>query len=301
MNLMKLFVTVSILLFSTSALALTLIVPYPPGGSPDIAARRLAEYFARQEIITVVQNISGAESIIGTNRVSQSPADGSVLYVVTSTVNLKIAERSPQLDPRAQDIKPVALFARTPLFFVVREDSTINSLSDLRDQMNLKKVPAVFASSGGILEMMMKRVSTYLDIQDLIYVPYRGTPAGLIDVIGGSATVSMINGLEATEPYLKSRKLKVIAVGSEKRNALLPNVPTVSETFPGETFALYIGVLAPPGTSDEIIQKYNKLINQYLSEPDIRRTMNNYYEVQNLTPDEFGKLINKEISPYITK
>ena len=301
MNLMKLLVTISMLVFSTASLALTLIVPYPPGGSPDIAARRLAEYFARQGIITVVQNIAGAESIIGTNRVSQSPADGSVLYVVTSTVNLKIAERSHQLDPRAQGIKPVALFAQTPLFFVVKEDSTINSLSDLRDQINLKKVPPVFASSGGILEMMMKRVSAYLGIQDLIYVPYRGTTAGLIDVIGGSATVSMINGLEATEPYLKSRKLKVIAVGSERRNVLLPDVSTVSETIPDATFSLYIGVLAPPDTPAEIIHKYNKLINQYLSDPDIQSTMNNYYEVQNLTPDEFGKLINKELSPYITK
>jgi tripartite-type tricarboxylate transporter receptor subunit TctC len=285
-------------MISTMATAVTLVVPYPPGGSPDIAARKLADYFIKNNIPAIVQNIPGAESVRATNHVARSD-DESILYVETSTVPLKIRQRAPGIDTQAERIQPVALFARTPLLFVVRYDSAINSLSDLRDQINDGRVPPVFASSGGILEMMIERISKKIGINNLIYVPYKGTIQGLVDVIGGSATFSMINGLETAEPYLKSKKLKVIAIGSEERNPILPDVPTVGESIHGETLYLHIGVLAPPLASQSSILKYNALINKYLAEPYTQKTMENYYEIKISTPEEFKQLIDAELSPYL--
>ena len=253
---------------------ITLVVPFPPGGGPDLAARAVGEKLTtRLGKPLIVENRPGAGALIGAGFVAKAAADGHTLLFTPNTVVI-----SPHVLPAgagggvtvARDLVPVIAPATTPLVLVAHPSLGASRLQDALDAA--RKSPGLpYGSAGNGSPMhfageMMKRAAKV----DLLHVPYKGVAPSINAALGGEVKLLFV-GLGGAVPHIKSGKLVPLAVTEAKRSDLLPDVPTATEQgVPGVEVNAWYGVFAPLSTPQAIIDQLNAEINAVIAMPDVR-------------------------------
>jgi tripartite-type tricarboxylate transporter receptor subunit TctC len=252
----------------------TFVVPFATGGGTDSLARLLSPKLQDQLGQPFqVQNRPGEGTIIATNFVAKSPADGYTIMMGVSTIAIDVTlYKKLPYDP-SKDLSLVALVASVPFVLVVNPSLPVYSVTDLIELA--KQKPLSFGSGGiGAFHHLAGELFANMTGVKLTHVPYRGTVPALTDVAGGYIQL-MFTDLGPAQQLIGSGKLRPLAVTTKTRLAALPNVPSLDEAgVPGFDLAAWQGVIAPAGTPREIVVKLNARINALVATPDLRGRIN---------------------------
>jgi tripartite-type tricarboxylate transporter receptor subunit TctC len=273
-----------------------IIVGFPPGGASDITARVIGQWLTdRLGQRFIVENRPGAGTNIGTEAVVRSPPDGYTLLLVSvaNTVNATLYE-GLNFD-FVRDIAPVAGLIRGPLVMEVNPSVPAATVAEFIALAKAQPNSLAAASAGnGTPGHMASELFQLLTGTDLIDVPYRGGAPALTDLIAGHVQV-MFDNLPTSLEYIRSGKLRPLAVTTETRSNVLPEVPTVSEFVPDYEVSSWFGIGAPKNTPGEVIDPLNKAINAGLIDPMVRdQLMDLGATVIPGEPDALGALIVDE-------
>ena len=245
----------------------TIVVAFPAGGPTDVLARAVASELADklgQQF--VVENRSGAGGNVGAASVAKAAGDGySLLFATTSVVNNRFMYRNITFDTD-RDFVPVVLISKTPIVLVASHATGLKSLAALiarakADPGKLNIGTPGHGTAAHITAELLQRLAGF----KLTHVPYRGSAPMIADLLGDQ--INVVSDLLPTQiPQLKAGKYAGIAVTGPARSAALPDLPTVAETgFPGFEATSWNALLAPAGTSPEVVGKLNTLVNAYLA------------------------------------
>jgi len=275
-----------------------LIVPFAPSGGTDIMARalaqRMAESTGRQ---FVVENRPGGNAIIGTEAVAKAAPDGYTLLLTTNIFTI-----NPWLHPRApfnveRDFAPVTLAGATPNLLAVHPSIPAKSVKELAALARAQPGRLTIAAAGvGTPSHLAAELLKQSARVDLLVVHYKGTGASLNDVVGGQVALSF-GTLAGLAPFVKSGRLRALAVGGSKRAASLPEVPTVAETLPGFEVLTWYGLFAPAGTPGEILARLHAETVKALASPDVKQRLDAQgFDIAGSTPEQFVEVIRRDLA-----
>ena len=275
-----------------------LIVPYPPGGGTDIAARWIADKLsARLNERVFVDNRAGANGNLGTDFIAKAVPDGYVIGMATPgpvTVGRSLYADLPY-DP-IKDLAPVILANESPVVLVVNPSISIKSLRELvaSAKSNPGKLSAALVSTGSVPHLLteMLKISAGINILD---VPYKGGAPAALDVIGGQVDM-LFSVLPLVLPNIKAGQLRAIVITSKVRSPLTPDVPTTAEEGYGDVIgSAWNGIVAPAGTPKEIVDKLAMEISQILATPDTTQRFTELGMVSvGGTPESFAQYLQTE-------
>lgn len=280
-----------------------LIAPYPPGGSSDILARILGQKLTdawRQRI--VVDNRPGAGGSLGTGIAASATADGytwvvgSVAPIVLNPLFYKTTYQS------LRDFEPVSVIASAPQLVVVNPSLPVKSIKDLIGLAKAKPGTVNYGSSGtGTLPHLGGEMFATITGTKITQVPYKGSPPALLDLVAGRVQVVFAD-MPVALPYVKSGKLRAIAVAGSKPFPLTPGIPTAIDAgLPGFALDNWWGLLTMKGVPQKIIAKLNAEIVRSLKQPDvIERYTALGIESVTSTPQEFTGIIKSDLAKYLT-
>ena len=252
-----------------------IIVSQPPGTSPDIAARFLADRLSRQVAQpVVVENRPGGQNVIGAQAAAKSPADGYNFFFATTAavITNPLTFKALPYDP-AKDFAPVAMIARSPMVVAVNPSVPAKSLAELvaLDKAEPGRLAAANEGAKTFSGMMSQMLNQTAGIR-LLQVPYTGVAPAIQDTIAGRTQVVLVSSA-ALLPFLKRGDLRPLAVSAGKRVRGLEDVPTLSETYPGFEYVGWFALLAPAGTPAAIVQKANREMDKVLTDPEIAKRL----------------------------
>ena len=251
-----------------------ILVPYPPGGASDVTARILADKLSKKWGSPVfVENKAGVNGIIGTEVIANAEPDGSTIGLVASShvTNHALYKKVPYA---MSDFVPVTITAQVQLGLVTNPNLPVKDVKELIAYLkaNPGKVNVATSGRGSNPELwaLAFEKMTGTDMQD---VPYKGSGAAHPELLGGQTQV-MFDAVAAVMPHVKSGKLRLLAVGGEKRSPFLPDTPTMQEAgVPGYVNSSWGAIIAPAKTPKPIIDKLNKDIVEILNEPDTKERL----------------------------
>lgn len=278
------------------------IVPYGAGGGADSRSRQIAQGMSvilKQPI--VVENKAGAGGNIGTEFIAHATPDGYVIGMgnfAPLAVN-KTLFGNLRYDPET-DLTPIMLIEKGPLVLSVNPSSSFKTVQDIVAAAKAKPGALTFASGGigGSHQLSAELFKQSTDI-DMIHVPYKSGSAGLMDLMAGNVNM-MFDQMYSAMPSIKAGKLRPIAITSEKRSPLLPDVPSFAEVgLPKVKVLNWQGLVAPKGTPKAIIDKLNAAANEVLKDPKLRALMlEQGNEMGGGSPEEFAALIRSEAAKW---
>ena len=272
-----------------------------PGSAVDIVARiiapKLSERLGQQ---VVIDNRAGAGGNLGAEIAAKAAPDGYNLFMGTpaQTINPGLY-RALNYD-LVRDFAPVTLVTTGHYSIVVHPSLPVKSVRELIALARAKPGQLLYASAGnGNATHLAAALFSSLTHVDMVHVPYKGSGPALTDLIGGQVQL-MFSNLTASLPYVKSGRLRALAVTGEKRSPAAPELPTVMEAgVPGYVVISWFGVMAPTGTPREIVMRLNGDIAQVMRSPDIReRLATDGAEPTFSTPEKFGDFIKTEIAQW---
>lgn len=275
------------------------IVSYAPGGATDIVARmvaaKLSEGFGRS---FVVENVTGAGGVIGDSTAARAAPDGYTLLGTSSTfsINPAVVAKLP-FDP-LKSFAPVTLVARAPFMLVVHPSVPAKSVKELVALAKSQPGKLDYASAGqGTAVHLAVELFNSMAGVTMMHIPYKGSGLALIDLLAGQVQLTFANVL-SSRAHVKAGRLRALAVSSAKRSAVLPELPTVSESgIPGYDVASWYAYLAPAGTPQPIVQRLNaEIINGLKSADMSERLATDGAESVGSTPEEFGQYLASEIT-----
>jgi len=272
---------------------ITLVVPFPPGGSTDILARIVSEHLQRalgQPVI--VENRSGASGNIGTAAVARSVADGyAFLFNTMSVHTMNHALFASMPFDGVRDFSPITLLAYVLNTMVVHPSVPATSVRDLIDYAKANPGKIAYASAGaGSTNHLGGALFEKLAGISMVHVPYRGGAPAVADTVGGQTQLMFTAGTQSLE-HVKAGKLRLLAVTEDKRSSLLPDVPTVAETLPGFEMAVWYAAYGPAGMPKEIVERLNAEIGRILFLPEVKKRMADIaVETARSTPEELAAL-----------
>ena len=282
--------------------AINFIVPYGAGGGADSRSRQIAQGMSvllKQPI--VVENRAGAGGNIGTEFIARAAPDGYVIGMgnfAPLAVN-KTLFGNLRYDPES-DLTPIMLIEKGPLVLSVNPSSSFKTIQDIVTAAKAKPGALTFASGGigGSHQLSAELFKQSTEI-DMIHVPYKSGSAGLMDLMAGNVNM-MFDQMYSAMPSIKAGKLRPIAITSEKRSPLLPDVPSFTEMGLAKVKVLnWQGLVAPKGTPKAIIDKLNAAANEVLKDPKLRALMlEQGNEMGGGTPEEFNALIKSEAAKW---
>ena len=273
-----------------------LVVPNSPGGVIDILARLVAPRFSEgigQPV--VVDNRVGAGGVIGAEIVAKSAADGYTLLAAfdSFTVN-PFLFKDVNYDVN-RDFAPVTLLVRSPLVLVATPKLGVTRFTDFVQLAKARRgaLNAATAGPGTPSRLALELLSSTIGI-DPTLIHYKGGGPALVDLLGAQVDV-MMPTLPSAANYIKSGKLVALAVTSDKRHPLAPEVPTVAETYPGFQAHNWVGIVAPAGVSRAIVTRLNAELLKTVQLPEVRESLaNRGYDVVGGTPEAFAGWIRAE-------
>lgn len=277
-----------------------LIVPIPPGGALDGVARAVGPRFS--EAIgqpVVIENRVVGGGIIAINQAAQAAPDGhTLLMIFDSFVTNPWLYKSAQYDP-VKDFAPITLVSRSPQALVLHPDVGARTMKEFLALARSSGAGMDFATAGaGTSSRLSLELFKQTANLDLTSVHYRGGSQAIIDLLGGQVK-GMIVSLSVAIPHVKRGKLIAIGVSSAKRAPLLPEVPPISDTFPGFEAQGWAGVLAPVATPRPVIDYLNAALRKTLAQAEVRERLEiQGYEVVASTPEVFGEWIRTESSKW---
>lgn len=280
----------------------TLVVPFPPGGTSDVVGRILAEALSQELGQTVlVDNRGGAGGTIGTRTVAAAPPDGYTLLLATSSTNgtNSAVYKSLPYDA-ATDFTPVTQIIRVPGVIAATKTFPAKTYAEFVDLIKKSPGKYSYASSGngGATHMAMEYYKSMTGL-NILHIPYRGTGPALNDVIGGQ--VDMIWDTAASSmPHIQAGNLIPLVIAGKSRLENLPNVPTAAEVgLPDYDAEMWNGLLAPAGLPADVLEKLHAAAVKALSRPDVRKRYEalGAYVIAD-TPEEFGSMIRGDIEKW---
>ena len=275
------------------------IVPFPPGGSTDIATRPVADRVGQARGVSAgVANRAGAGGNIGTEAVAKTAPDGYTVLVTADTI-----AANPQLYKLAwdpfRDFVPVVQLARQPVVLAVHPSLGVTSVAEL--VALAKREPGLgYATSGaGSQQHMAAEWFASIAGVKLTHVPYKGGGQAITDLVGGQVKIGSL-GSSPVIPHYKAGKLKVLAQTTRARAPSLPEVPTYEEAgIKGLVLDQWLGAFAPAGTPPEIVARLNAEVGKALAEAAIReRYAQAALEPVGGTPGEFAQLVRDDYAKY---
>ena len=304
----KLFAAVAATLIATTpafaqqypAKPVRFVVPYAAGGATDLIARVIGERLsAHLGQPFVIDNRPGAATLLGAQLVAKAEPDGYTLLMATSTtlaINASLYKNLPY-DP-VKDFAPISLAIQHPFVLLVDPKLPAHNVKELVALAKSKPGQLAYASGGSgsfpHLAMAMFQAMTGIDV---IHVPYKGSAPALTDLMGGQIAMMFDN---TALTYVKSGKIRALAVTTKDRLSVMPDVPTLQEAgVPGYELAAWQGVIAPAGTPRPVIDRLNANIVKLLHEPEtIARLTGDGGQIITSTPDQFAAYIRSEIGRF---
>lgn len=270
-----------------------LISGVTPGSASDTMARILAEKLTAtlgQQVI--VENWLGAGGLVGASRVAKSDPDGHVIMVYASAFTVSPLLNPGVLDPK--DLTPVATIATIPTVLVVKADRGFKNVAELVAAAKAKPgaIVATSAGVGSATHMNLERFRISAGIQ-VLHVPLKGAPEALTEVLTGRADFYFALPFQARA---QAGKVLALAVGSPKRSALFPDVPTTVEAgYPNSDYNFWVGALIPTKTPHDIVQRLHREFNAAVNAPEVReRIVKTGADPLSLTLPEFEAMIRDE-------
>jgi tripartite-type tricarboxylate transporter receptor subunit TctC len=275
-----------------------IVVPFTPGGSPDVLARTVAQKLQDmwgQPVI--VENQPGAGGAIAAKAVAHAPADGYTWLVAPNSVLVFAPLLSPvQYDP-IKDFAPIGLAISVQNLLVVHPSLPAKNVQELLALAKVRPGQLTYASGGpGSPQNFSLELLKSMSGTSIQHVPYRGAQAALPDLL--AARVDMFLGQANTLlPYIEAGRLRLLAGTGAKRYASLPQVPTVGEALPGFSVDIWSGFVAPANTPAEVIRKANADIVRVLAMPDVQAVLAKQgIDVRSSTPSEMAAVIKADLA-----
>jgi tripartite-type tricarboxylate transporter receptor subunit TctC len=278
---------------------LRIVVPFAPGGPNDILARvigqKLAEVWGQQ---VIADNRPGGGTVIGTEIVTKSPADGYTLLMVSTSHTSNPALRKLPYDP-SRDLEPVILVAAAPNVLIAHPSLPAKSVKELIAVARSRPDQVAYGSGGaGTSTHLSGAMLAQMGGVRMVHVPYKGGGPATIDLLSGQITW-MFGTLLPSMPHIRSGRLRALAVTSTKRTPVLPDVPPVADSLPGFEASSWYGVSAPGGTPKDVVAKLNQEIARILNSAEMRERLSHEgAEVVGGSPEEFGRFYRAEIDKW---
>jgi len=277
------------------------IVPFPPGAGADITARiftpKLTEAFGQQFI---VDNRAGAAGQIGAEIAAHSTGDGYTLLFTPASIVI-----SRTLYPKItydieKDFEPIGIVASAPFALVVHPSLPVHNVKELIALAKAKPGSLFYASTGngGTPHLATEVFKSQAKI-NIVHVPYKGTPPAVTDLLGGQVQLMFANTLSVL-PHVQGGRLRALAIGSAKRSAAAPQIPTVAESgMPGFEAITWFGMLAPRGTPGEIVTRLSDELRKIGQTPQIRNLLlSQGADPVSNTPAEFRAYLHSELAKW---
>ena len=280
--------------------SIRLIIPWPPGGSTDIVGRLLeAELTPRLKQQVIIDNRSGAGSIVGLQIATAAPPDGYT-FVMTSTAYGFLIDKPKVPVDLVNSFAPVAMIGFGDSALVVHPSLPVKAVKDLIALAKRKPGELFYASSGiGGFPHMNTELFRLKTGVNLVHVPFKGGGPAVADVVAGH-TQLMIGSLVNVMPHVQSGRLRLIATGGVKRNATVPDVPTIAENVPGYESSIWWGIFAPPRTAADAIARFHAETMEVLSLPGFQKRLEEQGgAVTRMSSAEFGKLMVSEQNKWL--
>jgi tripartite-type tricarboxylate transporter receptor subunit TctC len=274
------------------------VVPFPPGSTPDLVGRTVSERLQKalgQPF--VVDNRTGAGGNIGTDAVAKSAPDGYTLLV---SINGPVAVakhlyKNLPYDPD-RDLAPISLLASAPQMLVVKPDLPIADFKSFLQHAKQNPGRLSYGSVGGgsashlTMELLKSEAGVFV-----VHIPYRGFPPAVTDMLAGNID-TMFAIIPAVLPHVKAGKMRALAVTAQKRNEMAPEVPSVAELgLPQLESLAWIGLLAPAGVSKEVIDRISAETVRGMRSPEVRELLGKQgFDVVANSPQEFSRWIQAE-------
>jgi tripartite-type tricarboxylate transporter receptor subunit TctC len=276
--------------------AITLIVPFAPGGPADLLGRvigqKLSEEFGQQ---VVVDNRSGANTIVGAQAAARAKPDGYTLLLAidgTLVMNPYLYTKLPY-DP-FKDFEPITLVASVPSGITANIKTPVDTLKDIIDIEKAKPGTLQIGVSTPTTQVAVGLLNMRAGIK-LTMVPYRGGTTQITSLLAGDIPIGH-ESVNVALPLYREKKIKIIALTSPKRIALAPEIPTIAETFPEFDLGIWQSVVAPAGTPKEIVARLHAAINKVLAMPDVRErfTKAGIQPSGSRSPEEFTAFVRSQ-------
>ncbi|WPH21292.1 tripartite tricarboxylate transporter substrate binding protein [Variovorax paradoxus] len=278
-----------------------IVVPFPPGGATDAAARlvavKMGEHWGQP---VVVDNRAGAGGNVGSDLVAKAPPDGYTLVMgVTGShaINTSLYSRMPY-DPVA-DFVAISQVAVVPNVLVVHPSVPAKNLAELVALAKKEPGKLNYASlgNGTAAHLGMEMLKSEAGV-DIAHVPYKGSAPAVSDLLAGQVQM-MVDGLPSALPHVKAGKLRAIALTSLRRAPSLPELPTIAETYPGFYADAWSGLFAPRGTPQPVVDKLSAEVERILKLPEVReKLMALGAEPVGSTQAEFTAHVKREIEKW---
>jgi tripartite-type tricarboxylate transporter receptor subunit TctC len=271
----------------------TLVIPYPPGGTSDVVGRQLANRL-REELgqTFIAENKAGAATAIGATAVARAPKDGYTLLLSAGTTFTVIPHLNDKLQYKLEDFEPVAAVCTVPFAFVVKKDFPAKTMREFISYAKAHpgKINNATNGQGSMVHLLGELVATGLDIK-MTHVHYKGAAPATMDMIAGVVD-SNVEALTSAVPNVNAGQYRALAVLSPERQSLLPNVPTFRELgYPGITGETWYAVFAPVGTPKPIVDKLNATLRKITTSASFKEAMEKIgNEAKSSTPAELRDL-----------
>jgi len=280
----------------------TIVVPFPPGGSTDIMARtlgqKLTELWGQQ---VLVENRTGAGGNIGTADVVKANPDGHRLLIGSNgsiAVNPSLYRKLSYDTQR--DLAPISLFATLPLLTVIHPSVPARSMKELIELARRQPGQLYYGSGGnGTQSHLCGELLRSLTGINVVHVPYKGSTAAITDIISGQISI-LFSAIPAVQQHVRTGKLRALAVLEHKRAESMPEVPTAAQSgVPGFEVLFWNGLFAPAATPKEIIARVHADVRRALAAPDVQERMRTLgAQAMDQGPEPFAALIAQEIPRY---
>ena len=273
-----------------------IIVPLTPGGANDVLARTLAEKLGgmwRQSV--VVDNRPGASGNIGAMAVARSPSDGHTLLVAPNNVYVINQSISPQLQA-GKDLAPITLLGTVPFVLVAGSSLKVSSVKELVELSKSRPGGLSYASSGvGSPQHLAAEMFRLQTGARLTHVPYKGAAPAIADLLGGQVEIQF-GAINQLLPHIREGRLKALAIAGNERVALLPEVPTLSETgVPGRLGEVWVAMTAPANTPPKVVELVGRDVRRVLALPDVQARMAEQgIVVKSSSPSQLSQLIDED-------
>ena len=282
--------------------SIRLICPFPPGGAVDIASRAIANELSKtigQQV--VVENKPGAGGNIGGAEAARAAPDGYTIFMTTSgisAINPALYSKMP-FDPN-KDLAPVSALVSLNNVLVVHPSVAAKSVTEIIAMAKAQPGKMTYASSGsGTSIHMSGEMFKHLAKVDILHIPYKGSSPALIDMLGGQVMM-MFDNVPSALPHIKSGKLRALATTGAKRDATLPDLPTIAEAgVPGYESGVWFGLLVPAGTPRDIVAKLNTEAVKGTKSPEFVKRMTDLgYNIIGSTPEQMTEMLKTEVNTW---
>ncbi|TDF67599.1 tripartite tricarboxylate transporter substrate binding protein [Cupriavidus sp. L7L] len=277
---------------------ITIIVPYPPGGSNDIFARIVAKEMGDElKQAVIIDNRPGASGNTGTGMAAKAAPDGYTLVAVSSSMTTNAAVQSKLPYDAVKSFAPVAMVAKGPFIVAVSNDFPAKTPQELINAIRANPGKFNYASSGpgSVNQFGTELLKAKAGKLNITHVPYRGMGPAVTDLIGNQ-TQMLISSGPSLLPMVRAGKVRAVGITSLKPSPIAPDLMPMASAVPGYEFELWWGFLAPAGTPAAVITRLNAVVNMALAKPSVKAAiLKEGAEAKPVTPQQFAETIAADV------